>query len=203
MLLTEVKGDASPSQAQPGRDRRADCGPRPGPSLSVSGFGAYLRIESGFRNYPRFRNSDSETIWTDSETIWTDSVTATQKLFRPIQKLFGPIQETWPIQKLRFRNYFVRFRNYDSETITPDSETISPDSETISPDSETISPDSETIWPGSETAIPKQLDRFRYYFAPYDKMNGVTEGKPGRDMRHMLKPSFSPCHKTTDKGKAR
>ena len=73
-------------------------------------------IENGFRNYPRFRNCDSETIWTDSETIWTDSETAIQKLLGPIQKLFAP--------KLG------RFRNYDSETISSDSETISPDSET-------------------------------------------------------------------------
>ena len=61
-----------------------------------------------FKKLRRFRNCDSETIWTDSETM--------------IQKLFAPIQQTAPIQKLRFRNYFARFRNYNSETISPDSE---------------------------------------------------------------------------------
>ena len=53
-----------------------------------------------FRNYPGFRNYDSET--------------EIQKLFRPIQKL-------------RFRNYSRRIQKLfstDSETISPDSETI-------------------------------------------------------------------------------
>ena len=65
------------------------------------------RIENRLRNYPRFRNYDSETIWTDSETT--------------TQKLFAPIQETTPIQKLRFRSYLDRLRNYDSETTCTDS----------------------------------------------------------------------------------
>ena len=107
----------------------------------------YKTIENRFRNNPRFRNYDSEIIWTGSETICTDPETTIQKLFGPIQKLFAPIQETTPIQKLRsetilpdsettiqklfcpiqklrFRNYFARFRNYDSESVSPDSETI-------------------------------------------------------------------------------
>ena len=60
-----------------------------------------------FRNYPGFRNYDSET--------------KIQKLFRPIQKL-------------RFGNYSRRIQKLfstDSETIWTDSETISTDSETI------------------------------------------------------------------------
>ena len=64
-----------------------------------------ILIENRFRNYPRLRSFDSETIWTDSETICTDSEPTIQKLFAPIHKRLG------------------RFRNHDSEILSPDSET--------------------------------------------------------------------------------
>ena len=130
---------------------------------------------------------------TDSEAI-RDSETMIQKLFGPIQKLFGPIQKLRFRNYLdrfrnylhRFRNYFVRFRNYDSETILSDSET------TIQ---KLFRPIQKQRFRNYFARFRNYFARFRncdsatirpiqklLYFAPYDKMNGVTEGKPGRDM---------------------
>ena len=115
-----------------------------------------------FRNYPGFRNYDSET--------------EIQKLFRPIQKL-------------RFRNYSRRIQKLfstDSETISPDSETIfdrfrnyfRPIQKLRSRNyfrriQKLFSKDSETIY----------FDRFRNYFRPIQKLRFRNYFRPIQKLR--------------------